>query len=185
MLRPPSSPCTRDDARPLLDIPQRCTSRKPSIQHLLTVPLGGVVLWSRSFTPAASQSAGSSASPVNSLIRDALIEGRSAESHFEKDGYALKWSFVNDLELIFVVRELLSHAVWCMLMTVVGRVPAHTSVNIRRRAACCSQDPLRQALPAVPHHLRCLSPRVPYCEQSQRFKHRLGDCAFMGLCQGL
>ncbi|KZT69028.1 signal recognition particle binding protein [Daedalea quercina L-15889] len=59
---------------------------------------GGLVLWSRSFTPAAS-----SASPVNSLIREALIEGRTAEDKYEKDGYSVKWTFVNDLELIFVV----------------------------------------------------------------------------------
>lgn len=40
---------------------------------------------------------------MNSLIREALIEGRSAENKYEKDGYAVKWTFVNDLELIFVV----------------------------------------------------------------------------------
>ncbi|KAJ3505503.1 hypothetical protein NLJ89_g7380 [Agrocybe chaxingu] len=63
----------------------------------------GIVLWSRSFTPDAAQLASSSASPVNSLIREALIEGRTAEEKYEKDGYAVKWTFVNDLELIFVV----------------------------------------------------------------------------------
>ena len=51
----------------------------------------------------AEQLAASSASPVNSLIRDVLIEGRAAENNYEKDGYAIRWSFVNDLELIFVV----------------------------------------------------------------------------------
>lgn len=65
---------------------------------------GGVVLWSRSFTPEASHITSSVASPVNSLIREALIEGRTAEEKYEKDGYAVKWTFVNDLELIFVVR---------------------------------------------------------------------------------
>ena len=62
------------------------------------------MLWSRSFTPAASQLASSTASPVNSLIRDALIEGKTAEDHYEKDGYAVRWTFFNELELIFVVR---------------------------------------------------------------------------------
>ena len=62
-------------------------------------------MWSRSFTPAASQAASSSNSPVNSLIREALIEGRTAENKFEKDGYAVKWTFVNDLELIFVASK--------------------------------------------------------------------------------
>ncbi|PPQ99117.1 hypothetical protein CVT26_014367 [Gymnopilus dilepis] len=64
---------------------------------------GGIVLWSRSFTPDVAQLASSSTSPVNSLIRDALIEGRTADDKYEKDGYAVKWTFVNDLELIFVV----------------------------------------------------------------------------------
>jgi signal recognition particle receptor subunit alpha len=64
---------------------------------------GGIVLWSRSFTPEASQLSSSAASPVNSLIREALIEGRTTEEKYEKDGFAVKWSFVNDLELIFVV----------------------------------------------------------------------------------
>ncbi|TFK67908.1 P-loop containing nucleoside triphosphate hydrolase protein [Pluteus cervinus] len=64
---------------------------------------GGIVLWSKSFTPEASHLASSSASPVNSLIREALIEGRTADENFEKDGYAVKWSFFNGLELIFVV----------------------------------------------------------------------------------
>lgn len=72
--------------------------------HSFRTP-GGIILWSRSFTPAAEQLAASSASPVNSLIRDVLIEGRAAENNYEKDGYAIKWSFVNDLELIFVVRH--------------------------------------------------------------------------------
>ncbi|CAL1704317.1 unnamed protein product [Somion occarium] len=73
------------------------------LDHCSISHKGGIVLWSRSFTPAAAQAAASSSSPVNSLIREALIEGRTAEDKYEKDGYAVKWSFVNDLELIFVV----------------------------------------------------------------------------------
>lgn len=68
------------------------------------------MLWSRSFTPEASHIASSAASPVNSLIREALIEGRTTEERYEKDGYAVKWTFVNDLELIFVVRACPMHA---------------------------------------------------------------------------
>lgn len=60
-------------------------------------------MWSRSFTPEAAHLASSSASPVNSLIREALIEGRTTDEKYEKDGYAVKWTFVNELELIFVV----------------------------------------------------------------------------------
>ncbi|KAF8184914.1 signal recognition particle, alpha subunit, N-terminal-domain-containing protein [Mycena galopus ATCC 62051] len=73
------------------------------LDHCSISHKGGIVLWSRSFTPDASHLAASSASPVNSLIREALIEGRTADEKYEKDGYAVKWTFVNDLELIFVV----------------------------------------------------------------------------------
>lgn len=73
------------------------------LDHCSISHRGGVVLWSRSFTPEASHVASSASSPVNSLIREALIEGRTAEQKFEKDGYAVKWTFFNDLELIFVV----------------------------------------------------------------------------------
>lgn len=70
--------------------------------------LGGLVLWSRSFTPAAEQAMSNSAtSPVNSLIRDVLVEGRSGDEKYEKDGYAIKWTFMNELELIFVVSAVL------------------------------------------------------------------------------
>ena len=68
-------------------------------------PTGGFILWSRSFTPAAEALATSSASPVNSLIREALIEGREDQDKYEKDGFTVRWSFINDLELIFVVRD--------------------------------------------------------------------------------
>ncbi|KJA18586.1 hypothetical protein HYPSUDRAFT_45131 [Hypholoma sublateritium FD-334 SS-4] len=73
------------------------------LDHCSISHKGGIVLWSRSFTPDAANLASSSTSPVNSLIREALIEGRTAEEKYEKDGYAVKWTFVNDLELIFVV----------------------------------------------------------------------------------
>ncbi|THH32994.1 hypothetical protein EUX98_g1197 [Antrodiella citrinella] len=73
------------------------------LDHCSISHKGGIVLWSRSFTPEASRVATSAASPVNSLVREALIEGRAGDEKYEKDGYAVKWTFVNDLELIFVV----------------------------------------------------------------------------------
>ncbi|EJD05749.1 P-loop containing nucleoside triphosphate hydrolase protein [Fomitiporia mediterranea MF3/22] len=74
------------------------------LDHCSISHKGGLVLWKRSFTPTAAQSvANPSTSPVNSLIRDVLIEGRSGENKYEKDGYAIRWTFVNELELIFVV----------------------------------------------------------------------------------
>ncbi|KAE9406793.1 signal recognition particle binding protein [Gymnopus androsaceus JB14] len=73
------------------------------LDHCSISHKGGIVLWSRSFTPEASHIASSAASPVNSLIREALIESRTTGEKYEKDGFAVKWTFVNDLELIFVV----------------------------------------------------------------------------------
>lgn len=61
-------------------------------------------MWSRSFTAVPSDAQTSSATPVNALVREALIEGRTSEK-YEKDGYAVKWTFVNELELIFVVSK--------------------------------------------------------------------------------
>lgn len=87
----------------LLHLTQRYVLEQCPRPHS-TLLAGGVVLWSRSFTPEAAHITSSAASPVNSLIREALIEGRTAEEKYEKDGYAVKWTFVNDLELIFVVR---------------------------------------------------------------------------------
>ncbi|KAF9942853.1 hypothetical protein BGZ75_009970 [Mortierella antarctica] len=56
---------------------------------------GGLVLWSKAYSSAQS-------SPINSLIQDVLIEERSSTQIFYKDNYAIKWTFVNDLDLIFI-----------------------------------------------------------------------------------
>ncbi|KAF8939459.1 hypothetical protein BGZ47_008161 [Haplosporangium gracile] len=56
---------------------------------------GGLVLWSKSYGPAQS-------SPINNLIQDILIEERSSTQIYYKDNYAIKWTFVNDLDLIFI-----------------------------------------------------------------------------------
>lgn len=66
---------------------------------------GGLILWSRSFTPAFTELAASVNSPVNSLIREALIEGkaRGEDETFERDGYSVKWTMENGLGLVFVV----------------------------------------------------------------------------------
>ncbi|KAF9174425.1 hypothetical protein BGX21_005070 [Mortierella sp. AD011] len=56
---------------------------------------GGLVLWSKAYGPAQS-------SPINSLIQEILIEERSSTQIYYKDNYSIKWTFVNDLDLIFV-----------------------------------------------------------------------------------
>lgn len=57
---------------------------------------GGLVLWSKAYGPSQS-------SPINSLIHDVLIEERSSTQVYYKDNYAIKWTFVNDLDLVFIV----------------------------------------------------------------------------------
>jgi signal recognition particle receptor subunit alpha len=44
-------------------------------------------------------------SPVDALIRQTFVEERTADQKFDKDSYTVRWSFANDLELIFVVSE--------------------------------------------------------------------------------
>ncbi|KAF9923915.1 hypothetical protein FBU30_006054 [Linnemannia zychae] len=56
---------------------------------------GGLVLWSKAYGPSKS-------SPINNLIQDVLIEERSSTQIYYKDNFAVKWSFVNDLDLIFI-----------------------------------------------------------------------------------
>ncbi|KAG8905125.1 hypothetical protein FRB99_000637, partial [Tulasnella sp. 403] len=36
-------------------------------------------------------------------LREALIEGRTADEKYEKDGYSIRWTLANEMELIFVV----------------------------------------------------------------------------------
>ena len=61
---------------------------------------GGLVLWSRSFTPAFSALTLTPASPVSTLIKDVFIEGKQATSF---DGHNGRWDVDNELGLVFVV----------------------------------------------------------------------------------
>ncbi|PWZ03248.1 P-loop containing nucleoside triphosphate hydrolase protein [Testicularia cyperi] len=72
------------------------------LDHFTIFTKNGLVLWSRSFTPALS-SASSATNPVNALIRQAFLEQRTADEKFDKEGYTLRWTFANELELTFVV----------------------------------------------------------------------------------
>lgn len=125
-------------ARPLLDFAQRYAWLNPILSLLSTkhAIIGGLVLWSRSFTPTAAQVVSNPAtSPVNSLIREVLIEGRSGEDKYEKDGYAIRWTFVNELELIFVVSILsfLHHIPLNSHCLPLGCISAYPTAHIRRR----------------------------------------------------
>jgi signal recognition particle receptor subunit alpha len=57
---------------------------------------GGFVLWQKNFTTL-------SGSPVDELIKNVLIEERAGTDSYYKDNYALKWSFANEVDLVFVV----------------------------------------------------------------------------------
>ncbi|KAI8376136.1 signal recognition particle, alpha subunit, N-terminal-domain-containing protein [Radiomyces spectabilis] len=57
---------------------------------------GGFVLWQRNFAPLAG-------TPVDALIQNVLIEERAGTDYYIKDSYALKWTFANEVDLIFIV----------------------------------------------------------------------------------
>lgn len=77
------------------------------------------------------------------MIREALIEGRTAEEKYEKDGYALKWTFVNELELIFVV-SCRTHDPSGMLslFECTGSLSTYSAADIHRRPIVCYEAPL-------------------------------------------
>ncbi|CBQ70651.1 related to SRP101-signal recognition particle receptor, alpha chain [Sporisorium reilianum SRZ2] len=72
------------------------------LDHFTIFTKNGFVLWSKTFSPALN-SADASANPVNSLIKQAFLEQRTADQKFDKDGYTLRWTFANELDLTFVV----------------------------------------------------------------------------------
>lgn len=57
---------------------------------------GGFVLFQKTFAPI-------NGSPVQDLIKNVLIEERSATNTYTKENYALKWTFANESDLVFVV----------------------------------------------------------------------------------
>lgn len=66
------------------------------IDHFTIFTKGGLVLWS--YTQATLKG-----SPIDSLIRTALVEERSGENSFNFDQYSMKWTFANEFDLTFVV----------------------------------------------------------------------------------
>ncbi|KAI8366937.1 SRP54-type protein [Choanephora cucurbitarum] len=57
---------------------------------------GGFVLWQKKFTSITG-------SPVEDLVRHVLMEERAGTNTYIKDSYALKWTFANEFDLVFVV----------------------------------------------------------------------------------
>ncbi|KAG2634536.1 hypothetical protein PVAP13_2NG046303 [Panicum virgatum] len=69
------------------------------LEELLIFTRGGLILWSSCRALGAAALKGS---PIDALIRSCLLEDRSADASFSQDNYALKWTFHNDLGLVFV-----------------------------------------------------------------------------------
>ncbi|CEH16027.1 signal recognition particle receptor alpha chain [Ceraceosorus bombacis] len=72
------------------------------LDHFTIFMRSGAVLWSRTFTPTGP-AANEAISAVDSLVRGVLVEERGDEQRWEKDSFALQWTFANELELVFVV----------------------------------------------------------------------------------
>lgn len=75
------------------------------LDHFTIFTRSGMVLWSKSFTPAIPPSTTGSSydHPIDSLIKSAFLEDRLSSDKYEKEGYTLQWTLANDLELVFVV----------------------------------------------------------------------------------
>lgn len=62
---------------------------------------GGIVLFQRS-QAASSASTSAPTYLINRVISDVFMQERSSEREYAKDGYTVKWTFANELGLIFV-----------------------------------------------------------------------------------
>ncbi|KAJ3158363.1 hypothetical protein HDU86_002828 [Geranomyces michiganensis] len=65
---------------------------------------GGLVLWSKAYSPSVPTL--QSRNPVDSLVRRVLIEDLASanpEQGYTKDSYQVKWTFANEVGLIFVI----------------------------------------------------------------------------------
>lgn len=68
------------------------------IDYFTVFTRGGLVLWS-----TKNQYSKTIGSTVNELIRKVIMEEKSGERSFSYNQHQLRWTFENDLELIFVV----------------------------------------------------------------------------------
>ncbi|KAH7662937.1 signal recognition particle receptor subunit alpha protein [Dioscorea alata] len=67
------------------------------LEQLLIFTRGGLILWTCKELGNALKG-----SPIDALIRSCLLEERSADASFDYESYTLKWSFHNELGLVFV-----------------------------------------------------------------------------------
>lgn len=83
---------------------------------------GGFVLWEKTFTPLHG-------SPVDALIKNVLIEERAGTDIFYKDSYAMKWTFSNEMDLVFVVSPM-DPALDKYLIRVIGGLSKNPAVGV-------------------------------------------------------
>mmetsp|Transcript_4308 Transcript_4308/g.5708 ORF Transcript_4308/g.5708 Transcript_4308/m.5708 type:complete len:92 (+) Transcript_4308:90-365(+) len=57
----------------------------------------GLVLFTHQLSPTTSLKN----DPVDGLIRDVILEGRSNDKAYVQDPYAVKWTLANELGLVF------------------------------------------------------------------------------------
>ncbi|KAJ9120892.1 hypothetical protein QFC22_002827 [Naganishia vaughanmartiniae] len=78
------------------------------LDHVSISHESGLILWSRSFNPTFLNLASTSRSPVNSLVRDVIMENKAIvakgeEQGLDSDGFSVRWTLENGLGLVFVV----------------------------------------------------------------------------------
>lgn len=66
------------------------------IDHACVFTRTGIVLWAKSFIAL-------SGNPIKELIRNVFLEGKEFETTYTTGKYALKWTFENEMEIIFVI----------------------------------------------------------------------------------
>lgn len=78
------------------------------LDHFSIFTRGGLVLWTFQLTSALK------GSPIDALIRSCLLEERSGETSFSQGEYTLKWTFHNELGLVFVAvyQRILQVSAW-------------------------------------------------------------------------
>ncbi|ORY08425.1 P-loop containing nucleoside triphosphate hydrolase protein [Basidiobolus meristosporus CBS 931.73] len=66
------------------------------IDLITVLTKSGIVLWSKSYASIQG-------SPINSLVKEVLIEERGGDNTYTRDSYVLNWTFANELDLVFVI----------------------------------------------------------------------------------
>ncbi|WFD00462.1 hypothetical protein MYAM1_003211 [Malassezia yamatoensis] len=69
--------------------------------------IAGSILWSREFLPSVNER-----DVVNYVIRTAFFEERTAYQKLDFEGFTIRWSFSNKLDLVFLVSDILTKAVY-------------------------------------------------------------------------